>query len=217
MYLVNKQLKCIKDANNKEYSISIPKEKIFWKYCTNNKFIEIIEKTIYKPYKKVLLIQDPFEKLLTKDIENMSDKEYDEFTYMKDRQKSRQNDIGLFKQHILGACYGWTSSNIGVDLVNEKLSIIIEIKNKFNTLNSSSREHTLKKLHNLSYKYKCYLGHIIPKTISYTKKNSKYNVTEICGEHLYELITGSKNSEKELIESVKYYQVYRKEKKMKYI
>jgi hypothetical protein len=110
-----------------EYYLLLREKKRFWKHCPNYKFIEIINKTLYKPYKNPSLIKDHIEKIITKELENISDKEY-EFTCIKNRQKSRQNDIGLFHQLILGACDGWVSSDRGIDLYNEQRFIYLELK-----------------------------------------------------------------------------------------
>ena len=147
--------------------------------------------------------------MLTQHIEDISEEEYDEFTLKKDRQKSRQTQIGRFYQYILGSCDGWISSDKGIDLYNEKRGIYLELKLRYNTLNSSSGPVTLKKLHKFSDTHKCYLGHVIPKKNSFEKKNSKYNVIEICGENLFEFITGSKSSKLELENAVKYYFLYK--------
>ena len=50
-------------------------------------------------------------------------------------QKTIQNAIGIFHQEILGSFSGWKSLGTGsvVDLVNEDLKIIAEVKNKYNT------------------------------------------------------------------------------------
>ena len=50
-------------------------------------------------------------------------------------QKTIQNAIGVFHQEILGSFPGWKSLGTGsvVDLVNEDLKIIAEVKNKYNT------------------------------------------------------------------------------------
>jgi hypothetical protein len=204
------------NKNDEEYEyhknvyIDEVKNTRLWKYCSNDKFIEIINKTLLKQYKKKISPVDTVEKMITQHIENISDKEYDEFTLKKDRQKSRQNEIGLFHQYILGACDGWESSDKGIDLYNKKRGIYLQLKNRYNTLNSSSREFTLKQLHNLfSDTQKCYLGYIIPKNNSFEKKIFNYNVIEICGENLYELITGSKSSKLELEKAIKYYLLYK--------
>lgn len=203
------------DENDEEYEYhksvyidAIEKTRL-WKYCSNNKFIENINKTLFKPSIKKRKPIDVVEKMLTQHIEDISQEEYDEFTLKKDRQKSRQNQIGRFYQYILGSCDGWISSDKGIDLYNEKRGIYLELKLRYNTLNSSSGPVTLKKLHKFSDTHKCYLGYVIPKKNSFEKKNSKYNVIEICGENLFEFITGSKSSKLELENAVKYYFLYK--------
>ena len=145
-------------------------------------------------------------------MECLSNEDYEIFTRIKRRQKSRQNEIGLFNQYILGACDGWESSKRGIDLYNKKRNIYLELKNRYNTMNSSSRTHICKKLQQQSQNATCYLGHVIPKKNSFTKYNKQYNITEICGDYLFKLITGSPTAKNELESAVKDYMFYRKMK-----
>ena len=195
----------------KPVKTNISGESRFWKYCSNDKFIRCIEETLYKCPKKNKSPDDELEKFITKDVLDLSSDEYDKYTSFKNYQKSIQNEIGNFNQFILGCCDGWKSNISGIDLVNKERGICIEVKNRYNTLNSSSKKHTLEKLEKESNKYKCYLAHIIPKKHSYPEKHiPKYNVSELCGDYLYELVTGDKSSREELFSAVKKYSKYRK-------
>ena len=163
-----------------------------------------------KPIKTTKTTPDTLERITTIYTENMNNYEYEQFTMLKNRQKSRQNNVGLFNQDILGSCDGWESRHTGVDLYNSNRNIYIELKNRYNTLNSDSKSNICKKLQELSKNSTCYLGHIIPKNKAFTKKMKNYDIIEICGSDLFELITGSNKAEKELYDSVNEYFEYKK-------
>ena len=66
-------------------------------------------------------------------------------------QKTLQNGIGEFHQKILGSVPGWTDMRRGsvVDLRNESLKIIAEIKNKFSTVSGGKLADVYKSLDGL--------------------------------------------------------------------
>jgi len=61
--------------------------------------------------------------------------------------KSNANKIGYFHQNLFNyAGNGWEVPETGFDVVNEKLHIYVEMKNKHNTMNSSSSQKTYMKM-----------------------------------------------------------------------
>ena len=61
--------------------------------------------------------------------------------------KSNTNKIGYFHQNLFNyAGNGWEVPETGFDVVNEKLHIYVEMKNKHNTMNSSSSQKTYMKM-----------------------------------------------------------------------
>lgn len=59
--------------------------------------------------------------------------------------KSNTNHIGYFHQNIfkyIGKNKGWKVPKEGFDIENEELNIFVEMKNKHNTMNSSSSAKT---------------------------------------------------------------------------
>jgi hypothetical protein len=77
-----------------------------------------------------------------------------------------------------------------VDIMKNDFSVFIELKNKHNTMNSSSRESTLRKLININKKYPrsiCLIG--IINGNNYVKKINKHPcIYEYSGEELFKLI-----------------------------
>lgn len=86
------------------------------------------------------------------------------------RQKSLQNNIGSLHEEAIACFDGWELSDSTADVVNHDRKIIAEIKNKFNTMNSSSSLATYTKLEQLvdgKYEgYQSYVVQIIPKPSS---------------------------------------------------
>lgn len=79
--------------------------------------------------------------------------------------KSNTNHIGYFHQNIFHYFgNGWTVPDQGYDIVNEKEHIFVEMKNKHNTMNSSSSQKTYMRMQNTllsNPKAKCYLVEVI--------------------------------------------------------
>lgn len=120
-------------------------------------------------------------------------------------QKSLQNAVGDFHQNILGSIPGWENPGRGggYDLINRERKILAEVKNKFNTMNSSSAESTYMKLARyVDGDYKGYTGYVVfilPKnTGDYDKTWSPNQTTmplrddirKADGESFYRLVTG---------------------------
>lgn len=65
------------------------------------------------------------------------------------RQKTLQNHIGKLHEIAISCLPGWKVSDSTADVINADLKIIAEIKNKHNTMNSSSALATYRKLEQL--------------------------------------------------------------------
>lgn len=124
-------------------------------------------------------------------------------------QKTLSNKVGEFHQKLLGSVDGWTDPGRAgsIDLINEDRKIIAEIKNKHNTMNSSSQEATYNKLVNhLQYQnkgYTAYLVNILPKlprrnTVEWSpnlhKMLKRPDILLVDGASFYTLVTGDNNA-----------------------
>jgi len=85
-------------------------------------------------------------------------------------QKTLQNAIGEFHQKILGSLPGWRDLGKGgiVDIVNDEMMIVAEVKNKHNTTKGNHRTQVYKDLKKCitSNEYKGFTGYyveVIPK------------------------------------------------------
>ncbi len=79
--------------------------------------------------------------------------------------KTNSNSIGYFHQNIFNYFgNGWSVPEKGYDIVNLKKNIFCELKNKHNTMNSSSAAKTYMRMQNTliaKSKAKCYLVEVI--------------------------------------------------------
>ncbi|MCG2418032.1 Eco47II family restriction endonuclease [Aequorivita sp. F47161] len=120
--------------------------------------------------------------------------------------KSVNNAIGTFHEEVLGGIEGFNSGRfLGYDLKANDDSLFAEIKNKHNTMNSSSAESAFQKLArfaNDNKNSKCYLVQILAKksfckkweAIINGKEYSHSRVYIISGDQFYTLVTGKKKA-----------------------
>ncbi|MDR0912766.1 MAG: Eco47II family restriction endonuclease [Methanobrevibacter sp.] len=130
--------------------------------------------------------------------------------------KTINNYVGEFHQKVLGHVDGWIDLGIGdeskVDLKKEDNTIFIELKNKYNTTNSSSLEKLRDKLENLIEIYPnstAYWGFIISKNYKpiceiWTFKNrpTDERILKASGTEIYKLVTGDPCGLKKTFESL---------------
>lgn len=83
--------------------------------------------------------------------------------------KSNTNHIGYFHQNIfsiIGMDQGWKIPHRGFDIENDELSIYVEMKNKHNTMNSSSAAKTYMRMQHkiiVNPNARCFLVEVIAK------------------------------------------------------
>ncbi len=126
--------------------------------------------------------------------------------------KSINNSIGTFHEQILGGVQGFEIGNFsGFDIKAKNDTLFADMKNKHNTMNSSSSESLFQKLANYADNYKnanCYWVQILAKKSFNEKWFSEINgkeyshsrVHKISGDKFYHLVTGRENALFELYE-----------------
>lgn len=120
--------------------------------------------------------------------------------------KSINNSIGTFHEEVFGGIKGFQlGSHSGFDIKAENNTLFADIKNKHNTMNSSSAEALFQKLSRYANDYKnakCYWVQILAKS-SFNelwfgeingKEYSHSRVFKISGDQFYELLTGEKDA-----------------------
>jgi len=187
------------------------------------KVIKIIEAAEHdaedKLHKNVV---DPFSALFHGATHSISYKEWIEQEKSRQTQKTMQNAIGIFHQEILGSTFGWIDLGTGggLDVVNEEMKIIAEIKNKFNTTKGNHRVEIYDAIRaklKMS-EYSSYVGYyveVIPQgkkkydkpftpPDNKTKKRRPTNkkIRVIDGVSFYAMATGRKNALQELFEAL---------------
>jgi hypothetical protein len=167
-----------------------------------------------KEFNKNLI--DPIKLTFDSKIYNQTMEETIKSECLRQIDKTNNNHIGYFHQYLFNyAGNGWkvptNGKDGGFDVVNDKLHIYVEMKNKHNTMNSASTSATyLKMLDRLmrsgSAETKCYLVEVIAKhsqdvvwnvTITNNGHKDKYqnpNIRRISIDKFYELVFGDKNA-----------------------
>jgi hypothetical protein len=120
--------------------------------------------------------------------------------------KSINNSIGTFHEQVLGGIDGYEMGNLsGFDIKASDETLFADIKNKHNTMNSSSAEALFQKLARYADTYKkskCYWVQILAKT-SFNelwkgeingKEYSHSRVFKISGDQFYALLSGEQDA-----------------------
>jgi len=128
--------------------------------------------------------------------------------------KSVNNAVGNFHEDVLGGISGFTKgSKSGYDIKSEDNTLFAEIKNKHNTMSSSTAESVFQKLASLAdnnKKSKCYWVQILAKK-SFNelwkgeinkKEYSHSRVYKISGDQFYKLLTGKDSAFFELTQII---------------
>jgi hypothetical protein len=120
--------------------------------------------------------------------------------------KSINNSIGTFHEQILGGIKGFEAGNLsGYDIKAEDDKLFADIKNKHNTMNSSSAEALFQKLARYADDYKkakCYWVQILAKKSFCElwkgeingKEYSHSRVYKISGDKFYALLSGKEDA-----------------------
>ena len=128
--------------------------------------------------------------------------------------KSNTNHIGYFHQNIFQHIgNGWEVPTSGYDIVNKEKKIYVEIKNKHNTMNSSSSQKTYMRMQNTLLNNPdatCMLVEVIAKNSqNIVWKNSldgvaihNNKIRKVSVDKFYEIVTGDSLAFKKLCEQM---------------
>lgn len=128
--------------------------------------------------------------------------------------KSINNSIGTFHEQILGGIKGFEIGKLsGFDIKATNNTLFADIKNKHNTMNSSSAEALFQKLSRYADDYKkskCYWVQILAKNSFCElwkgdingKEYSHSRVYKISGDQFYSLVSGKENAFYQLYKSL---------------
>ncbi len=158
---------------------------------------------------------DIFKLTFDKEFNQLSQEELIKFEISRQIDKSVNNAIGQFHENILGGIEGYEVGKLsGFDIKAEDNTLFADIKNKHNTMNSSSAESLFQKLARYADDYKqatCYWVQILSTesfdipwfSIINGKEYSHTRVRKISGDGFYALLTKRENALKELYECLK--------------
>ena len=188
-------------------------------FITNQNLFNHVKETIekyrfnidLKEFNKNLI--DPIKltfdsKVYGKTIEQIIDAET-----IRQMDKTNSNHIGYFQQNIFKYIgnSNWTVPTQGFDIVNEELKIFVEMKNKHNTMNSSSSQKTYMRMLSKIEEDRdnqCFLVEVIAKNSQNIIWNvsldgvsiSKERIRRVSIDKFYEIVTGEAEAFKNLVE-----------------
>lgn len=154
-------------------------------------------------------IIDPIKLLFDKNVSNLSYEDIIKFEINRQIDKSNNNSIGYFHQNIFKFIKNCTVPKKGWDIIyNGEKKYYVEMKNKHNTMNSSSSQKTYMKFlnHLVNSDEKdsvCVLVEIIAKssqnipwiiTLDGEKQLPNERIRRISIDKFYEIVTGDKNA-----------------------
>lgn len=163
-----------------------------------------------KKFNKNLI--DPIKLTFDRKIYGKNIEEIIESEIIRQMDKSNTNHIGYFHQNIFKYMDdSWEVPKEGFDLINRESQIYVEMKNKHNTMNSSSAQKTYIKMQSMllqSSENRCMLVEVIAKNsqnipwqISLDGRPHKHEyIRRVSIDKFYEIVTKEKDAFKKLCE-----------------
>jgi len=163
-----------------------------------------------KKFNKNLI--DPIKLTFDSKIYGKSLEEIIELEIIRQMDKSNTNHIGYFHQNIFKYMNpSWSVPTQGFDLINEEEKIYVEMKNKHNTMNSSSSQKTYLKMQSMLLKNsnnRCLLVEVIAKKSQNTpwkisldgSAHEHEYIRRVSMDKFYEMVTGEADAFKKLCE-----------------
>lgn len=159
---------------------------------------------------------DPFSSLVDAAFQNISPHDWLEQEKVRQAQKSLQNAIGAFHQNVLGSMPGWRDAGYAgsFDVESASKRILAEVKNKYNTMNSTTAkgvcDSLAKHLDNGKSGFTAYLVQIIPKTSTpydeefapHRSAPPREDIRRIDGKSFYALATGDSDALRKVYEAM---------------
>jgi len=161
-----------------------------------------------KKFNKNLI--DPIKLTFDSKVYGKSLEDIIESEIIRQMDKSNTNHIGYFHQNIFKYIDSdWEVPEQGFDLINERQKIYVEMKNKHNTMNSSSSQKTYISMQNKilhGANIKCMLVEVIAKNsqnipwkISINGQAFEHeNIRRVSIDKFYEIVTGERDAFKKL-------------------
>ena len=199
----------------REYNLSFIDDRDLFKHVK-----ETIEKYRFsinlKEFNKNLV--DPIKLTFDSKVYGKTIEEIIEMESVRQMDKSNSNHIGYFQQNIFKYLYhkekkksSWYVPQKGFDIVNDTDKIYVEMKNKHNTMNSSSSQKTFMRMQSQLLKDRdsqCYLVEVIAKNSQNIEwkvsldgvSTAHKNIRRVSIDKFYEIVTGEKEAFRQLVE-----------------
>jgi hypothetical protein len=200
-------------------------------WITDQNLIECVEGVLTKGLEGISKAEndfsrngiDPFSALFDATCQQVSLDEWPDLERRRQAQKTLQNALGKFHQSLLGRIGDWTIPEEGfIDLVSIQNKVVVEVKNKHNTVKKSDLKSVYDELEQAvmhkttTYKgYTAYYVTIIPgndkrfnkpftpsNNETETRKSSNELIREIDGYSFYALVTGRDDALLELYQVI---------------
>lgn len=195
-------------------------------FINDNDLFNHVKETIEKYRFKINLkefnknLVDPIKLTFDSKVYSKSIEEIIESESIRQMDKSNSNNIGYFQQNIFKYIYhkdtnetNWRVPQRGFDIINDEDKYYVEIKNKHNTMNSSSSQKTYMRMSskiNNEPEAICMLVEVIAKNsqnipwqISLDGEPISHdNIRRVSIDKFYELVTGEKEAFKQLVETL---------------
>lgn len=193
------------------YKLDFISQEDFENHVTNTlrKYNETLESINLKKFNSNLI--DPIKLLFDKNVFDKSFEEIIKLEIHRQRDKSNSNIIGYFHQNMFKNIKNCEVPNEGWDVIftSDDITYYVEMKNKHNTMNSSSSGKTFMKMQNHLLNADdrnrsiCALLEVIAKksqnipwviTLDKVKQSSNERLRRISIDKFYEIVTGDKNA-----------------------
>lgn len=190
-------------------------------YLHTEKVVVTLESRIRKADTKLHEnVVDPFSAVFGCLVRENKPAQWLELEKARQVQKTLEDSLGYFHQGILSSIPGWQQITDVVDLINPKLKIVADIKNKFNTTKGSHKKTIYDDLAAMigrkGYEdFKGYYVEIIPSkpgpydrpftppdNVTHTRRAKNENIRIIDGSSFYDLASGHKGALKMLYEAL---------------
>lgn len=204
---------------NNEYKLNFISQVDFEKHVTYTlkEYNDTLKAIDLKKFNSNLI--DPIKLLFDKNVFDKSFEEIIKLEIHRQRDKSNSNIIGYFHQNMFKYINNCVVPKEGWDIIftGENKTYYVELKNKHNTMNSSSSGKTFMKMQNhlLNSKDKdrsiCALVEVIAKksqdipwviTLDKVKQSSNEQLRRISIDKFYEIVTGDSNAFKNICEQL---------------
>lgn len=190
------------------------------KFISNEILFQHVKETVLKyrfsidlrEFNKNLI--DPIKLTFDSKVYNKTMHELIQDEIIRQIDKSNTNHIGYFHQNMFNHIGdGWIVPLKGYDIVNHSKKIYVEMKNKHNTMNSSSSQKTYARMQNTilqDEEAQCFLVEVIAKnsqniiwTVSMDGTSmSNKRIRRVSLDKFYELATGEREAFKNLCEKL---------------